>query len=84
MRAASPDRQFLHGVPHRTRSRKKNFCQPSFYDTEQETIFGIIIPHPILNLYHFCIYVNDFLSYFLQYILNSYIFILFFNAEYEI
>ena len=26
------------------------------------TRFGIIVPHPLFNLYHFCIYVNDFLS----------------------
>ena len=52
-------------------SRRESFCQPSFILKTQEIRFGIIIPHLLLNLYHFRIYVNDFLSCFLQVLITN-------------
>ena len=54
-------------APHRTTlpEKKASASLPSML-RGQEIRFGIIIPLPSSNLYHFCIYVNDFLSDFLH------------------
>ena len=54
-------------APHRTTlpEKKASASLPSML-RGQEIHFGIIIPLPSSNLYHFCIYVNDFLSDFLH------------------
>ena len=59
----------------------RKFRQPSCIATMREIHFSIIIPHPLFNLYHFWIYVNDFLSDFLHSQIES----IFFNPyEYSI
>ena len=60
----------------------RKFRQPSCIATMREIHFSIIIPHPLFNLYHFWIYVNDFLSVILHvYTVIKYVFTNF-NSEY--
>ena len=63
MRAAFPSRPPC--LPARASqddaSRKGKACQPSFVAKPRKSQNGMIFPRLMINLYHFCISVNDFL-----------------------